>query len=135
MLKAKRLFFALLCGLTSVGLVAQNPCENQPEPDQEYTLITTGIPAYSYTSIVNTGTLLGQSDDGASTYSLQHPIILYGAMFTDLRVSPNGYVTTDLTDTGGDLTNDCPVPSNASTGSGDGRFYVLHDDLDMGNGD
>lgn len=54
----------------------------------------------------------------------------YGTDFTSLVMASNGYISTDPTDTGPDLSNDCPLPAPPSTGGG-ARMYPLHDDLDL----
>ena len=55
-------------------------------------------------------------------------VSFYGVDYTSLTMASNGYISTDPTDTGPDLSNDCPLPSTPSTGGG-ARMYPLHDDL------
>ena len=94
---------------------------------------------FSYTDITATGVKVADGDDNTSIDSgingpinLGAPFTMYGVTYTQLTAGTNGYITNDLADTGGDLTNDCPLPSNLSTPSnGPGmRIYPLHDDLD-----
>ena len=87
--------------------------------------------AFQFVDISSTGTFIFEGDDAASgPVSLGGPINIYGEVFTELNMATNGYITTDPTDTGTDLSNDCPLPSPLSTGGG-ARLYPLHDDLDL----
>lgn len=90
-----------------------------------------GGPAYGWVDISGTGTALGTGDDSAYTANLSAPFNFYGTDYSSLRMATNGYLSTDPTDNGPDLSNDCvPFPVAPSTGGG-GRFYVLHDDLNV----
>lgn len=85
---------------------------------------------FNYQSIVTTGTNLGNGDDVAFTATLGSPFTLYSNTVNQLRISSNGYISIDLTDSGGDLSNDCPLPVSPSTGPDAPRLYILHDDTD-----
>ena len=95
-------------------------------------------PAFQFIDISATGTLLtrdagSSADEGAATLPLGGPgFSFYGNTINTVRVSTNGYISTALGDSGGDLSNDCPLPVIPSTGSG-ARFYPLHDDLISAN--
>jgi uncharacterized repeat protein (TIGR01451 family) len=78
--------------------------------------------------ISGTGTFVIDGDDTGAVVTLGAPFSFYGANLTQLAMTSNGYLSTDLTDDGPDLSNDCPVPAPPSTGGG-GRLYPLHDDL------
>src|SRR6056297_1549425 len=68
-------------------------------------------------------------DDGASApISIGTDFDFYGTAVTQLVMASNGYLSTDPTDTGPDLSNDCPLPAVPSSGSG-ARIYPLNDDL------
>ena len=67
-------------------------------------------------------------DDGAATVALTQAFNFYGTAYTSLRVSSNGYISTLAGDSGGDLSNDSPLPVTPSTGGG-ARIYPYHDDL------
>ncbi len=92
-----------------------------------------GGPTFSYVDIVSSPNYIGTGDDSAFTINLGGPGFCFytpegSGPYTQLRVSTNGYISTDLSDSGGDLSNDCPIPATPSTGGG-GRIYVDHDDL------
>ncbi len=83
--------------------------------------------------ISGTGAQIVVGDDvssGAVPLGGTVPFDYYGTAYTSLNMASNGYITTDPSDTGPDLSNDCPIPSPPSTGGG-GRMYPLHDDLDL----
>jgi hypothetical protein len=98
--------------------------------------------AFDWVDIRNTGAMVSTGDDESSAspppegiggpVTLGAPFTLYGITYTELVVSTNGYITTDPTDTGPDLSNDCPLPAIPSTpaGTNGARIYPLHDDLD-----
>ncbi|PHI17985.1 hypothetical protein CEQ90_20300, partial [Lewinellaceae bacterium SD302] len=129
------MLFMVCCLFVAGGLLAQNPCENQPEVGVPYTAITQNVPSFTLIDISASGTLLGTGDDAAFTAALEHPFTYFGTMMTDLRISTNGYISDDLTDNGPDLSNDCALPSNYSTSGGDGnaaaRLYPYHDDVNV----
>ncbi|MBL8187990.1 MAG: hypothetical protein JNK38_08285, partial [Acidobacteria bacterium] len=83
---------------------------------------------YQFIDISGTGTVLGSGDDEGYPYTLQAPFSFYGQAVTTVAATTNGYISTDQTDDGPDLSNDCPLPSVPSTGGG-ARIYPLHDDL------
>lgn len=89
--------------------------------------------AYNFIDISATGTFVVDGDDTSGTVSLSAPFDFYGTPFTALQMAANGYISTDTTDTGPDLSNDCPIPAAPSTGGG-ARMYPLHDDLDLESG-
>ncbi len=90
-----------------------------------------GACAEQFIDITATGTSVVVGDDESSG-----PLVLtgsfdfYGTVLTDIVMSSNGYLSTDPADSGGDLSNDCPLPAIPSTGAG-ARIYPLHDDLDL----
>ena len=82
-----------------------------------------------FIDITATGTLVVTGDDAGAPVNLPGPAFnFYGSTFTQLAAATNGYLSTDPADTGGDLSNDCPLPVLPSTGGG-ARIYPLHDDL------
>jgi hypothetical protein len=89
--------------------------------------------AYQFIDISATGTFIVDGDDSAVPVTLVEPFNIYGTLYNALSISANGYISTSLSDTGSDLSNDCPLPSLLSTGSGS-RLYPLHDDIDMEEG-
>lgn len=90
-----------------------------------------GGPTFTGHDISGTGMQIVVGDDAASgPVTLGQAFILYGQSVAQLKMAANGYITTSLTDTGSDLTNDCPIPAMPSTGGG-ARIYVLQDDLDL----
>ncbi len=85
--------------------------------------------ATSLIDISGTGANITSGDDAASTpQALSAPFSFYGTAVTQLVMATNGYLSTDPTDTGPDLSNDCPLPAPPSTGGG-ARIYPLHDDF------
>jgi len=84
---------------------------------------------YQFVDITATGTSITSGDDSSSgPVALGAPFDFYGVSLTDLVMTTNGTLSTDPTDGGGDLSNDCPLPATPST-SGGARLYPLHDDL------
>jgi hypothetical protein len=73
-------------------------------------------------------TQLSGDDVSTGAIALVNPIDFYGVSYSSLNMTSNGYISTDPTDTGPDLSNDCPLPTTPSTGGG-ARIYPLHDDL------
>lgn len=88
----------------------------------------TGVCSTQFVDITTSGTNVGTGDDVAFPVTLGAPFDLYGTVYTDFALSSNGYISSDPADTGGDLSNDCPLPAPPSTGSG-ARIYPMHDDL------
>ncbi len=83
---------------------------------------------------LNAGTLVGDGDDVCHTITLSQPFQFYGNSYTQLDVCTNGFISTQIGGgSGGDLSNDCPLPASPSTGSG-ARMYVIHDDLVLDGG-
>lgn len=105
-----------------------------------------GGPAFNFIDISSTGQIVVQGDDESSSNPAPNgiggPIILgrsfslYGVTITQMAMSSNGYLTTDVTDNGADLSNDCVLPSAPSGPAGTTgiRIYPLHDDLDLKTG-
>lgn len=88
------------------------------------------IPTGLFHDISTTGALIAVGDDNAGTANLGGLVFpFYGVNYTDLLLSTNGYISTLLTDGGGDLSNDPVLPTIPSTGGG-GRIYVYHDDIE-----
>lgn len=82
-----------------------------------------------FVDIATTGTQVVMGDDTAAAVPLPAaPFNLYGTTYTALTAATNGYLSTDPTDIGPDLSNDCPLPATLSSGGG-ARIYPLHDDL------
>jgi len=94
---------------------------------------STGMCSSQFIDISATGTSVITGDDAAAPVTLAGSFDFYGNTVTDLSVGTNGYLTTDLAATGGDLSNDCPLPVTPSTDGG-ARIYPLHDDLDVDPG-
>jgi len=73
-------------------------------------------------------------DEGGAVIPLAEPFELYGTPITSLVVSTNGYLAAAgalAADSGGDFSNDCPLPAVPEEGpSTPLRIAVLHDDLD-----
>lgn len=73
-------------------------------------------------------------DEGGAVIILAAPFELYGRPITDLVVSSNGYLAAAASlagESGGDFSNDCPLPAIAEEGPASQlRIAVLHDDLD-----
>lgn len=85
--------------------------------------------AVDFIDITDTGSTVVTGDDAAASVTLPGPSLdFYGETVTDLAASTNGYLSTDPTDGGGDLSSDCPLPATPSTGGG-GRYYPVQDDL------
>ncbi len=88
------------------------------------------IPTGLFHDISTTGALIAVGDDTGAAANLGGLVFpFYGVNYTDLYFSTNGYVSTLLTDGGGDFTNDPVLPTVPSSGGG-GRIYVYHDDLE-----
>ncbi len=84
-----------------------------------------------FVDISATGASVLVGDDTGTPVNLPGPAFnFYGTLVTDLAATSNGYLATDVTDTGPDLSNDCPLPFAPSTGGG-ARIYPLHDDLNL----
>jgi len=152
----RKVVFALFFTLLTVAAFAQNDDRDGGETNSNPEVkdatpatggngtparATGGPDAFGYTwddsvpygeiDITGTGTMIMSGDDVSSG-----PIALggmgtfnfYGVNVSSLNMASNGYITTDGTDTGPDLSNDCPLPATPSTGGG-ARMYPLHDDL------
>ncbi len=88
----------------------------------------TGACSAQFVDITASGSLVTSGDDVGAPVTLGAPFDLYGTVYTDLALATNGYIASDLSDTGPDLSNDCPLPATPSTGGG-ARIYPMHDDL------
>lgn len=88
--------------------------------------------SFNFIDISGTGAvIIADGDDTAVAQALGGTgFNFYGTQLTQVAAASNGYISSDPTDTGGDLSNDCPLPVSPSTGGGS-RFYPLHDDLDI----
>lgn len=85
-----------------------------------------------FIDITGTGTPVTSGDDVGAPVALTGPAFnFYGTDYTSLAMTTNGYLSTDPTDSGPDLSNDCPLPAVPSTpgGTNGARIYPLHDDL------
>ena len=92
---------------------------------------------FQFVDISASGTPVVSGDDTASApIALSQPFSFYGSNFNSLVMASNGYVTTDLADTGPDLSNVCPLPAVPSTpvGTNGRRMYPFHDDLVLTGG-
>jgi hypothetical protein len=93
---------------------------------------------FNWQDIVPGGTLVANGDDVSSISSallapvtLAVPFEFYGQAVSQFVPTTNGYLTTDLTDTGlEDLTPDWPLPAEPSSPTDGKRIYVLHHDLE-----
>ncbi|MEC5127088.1 autotransporter outer membrane beta-barrel domain-containing protein [Verrucomicrobiales bacterium BCK34] len=91
----------------------------------------TGTPvAYpTFHDISGTGSLIASGDDTGGVAALGGAgFTFFGVTYNSLFAATNGYLSTNLTDGGPDLSNDSFLPTVPSTGGG-GRIYPLHDDL------
>ncbi|NKI34966.1 hypothetical protein HFP89_07290 [Wenzhouxiangella sp. XN79A] len=96
-----------------------------------FTDSASGDCAFDFIDIASTGASVVAPgvDDGASApVPIPTDFDFYGTQVTDLVMASNGYLSTDPTDTGPDLSNDCPLPAAPSSGGG-ARIYPLNDDL------
>jgi hypothetical protein len=84
--------------------------------------------AFDWIDITATGAPVVSGDDAGAPVTLGAPFTFYGVTYTEMAMATNGYLSTDPTDTGPDLSNDCPLPATPSTGGG-ARIYPLQDDL------
>jgi hypothetical protein len=85
-----------------------------------------------FIDISATGTSVLVGDDVASgpiTLLSPNSFDLYGVALTSIEMISNGFLSPDGA-SGGDFSNDCPIPAVPSTGAG-ARIYALHDDLDL----
>lgn len=94
--------------------------------------------AAAFADISATGTqlVLSDGDDGGAVIALTEPFQLYGEELSSLVVSANGYLAATgslLRDSGGDFSDDCPLPAIPEPGpAATGRILALHDDLAAG---
>lgn len=96
-----------------------------------------GQPVHTFIDVSGTGTLVVQGNNNSSINSainapidLAVPFTFYGTTYNQLVMTSEGYLSTDPTDSGGDVSNDCPLPVSPSTGGG-ARIYALHDNLNL----
>ena len=116
---------------TSAGSEIKDP--NRPTGLSGTPARATGGPdAFGYTwddsvpfvaaDISGTGTAIFSGDDVAGVVALGgNGFNIYGVDLTQVAMASNGYISTDPTDTGPDLSNDCPLPATPSTGGGSRR--------------
>lgn len=117
----KRLLTTGVLALLAYVLGAQVIASDQTIVQNNFTI--------SDVDISGTGTLIGSGDDAAFPFTLPFTFQVPGGANTDMLVAvTNGYISDDLSSSGGDLSNDCPLPELPSTNGG-ARMYVLHDDL------
>jgi len=110
--------------------IATNPQLRLPCGPDEYGYACSDPCLFEFIDISATGEMILEGDDVSALVVLDMPFMFYGTTYNELVFSSNGYISTDPTDSGGDLSNDCPLPASPSTGGG-GRIYPLHDDLDL----
>ncbi|HRC84459.1 MAG TPA: IPTL-CTERM sorting domain-containing protein [Thermoanaerobaculia bacterium] len=133
----------LLSSATAAVQEVKDPNPPRPGAIPNSTDTTGGPDAFGYTfadgnettcgpgsiiDISGTGTNVISGDDAAAPVTLGSAFNFYGTSVTQMALATNGYISTDPTDTGPDLSNDCPLPAPPSTGGG-ARIYPLHDDL------
>jgi len=135
----KKLTICLIAMLSLVAFAQEIKDGTKPDPNSVGTApeAVGGPDAYGYTwddgvpgglITLGTPTAVFSGDDVAGVVALGAPFTLYGQTYNALTMASNGYISTDGTDTGPDLSNDCPLPATPSTGGG-ARIYPLHDDL------
>lgn len=74
---------------------------------------------FAFAEISGRGAFIGDGDDTSSgpvALGGSVPFDLEGTADTSLVMAANGYISTDPTDTGGDLSNGCPISAPPSTG-------------------
>ena len=131
----------LLVGSTMLALAASSQAAMFGPDDFGYFGIDSEGPdgiAFNYQSILPGGTLVASGDDNSSISSVNFqpvtlavPFTFYGETFNQMVPTTNGYVTTDLGDTGiEDLSPDWPLPAPPSSTTTGKRIYGLHDDLE-----
>lgn len=126
----KSILYSIILSICSVVFLfaADPPLTPEQEISQNCGLTITDL------DISASGTFVGDGDDVGFPVTLPFSFPFPGGiMVTDIAVSSNGYISSDPADAGPDLSNDCPLPSTVSSGSG-GRLYPLHDDLDLESG-
>lgn len=73
-------------------------------------------------------------DDGGALVNLENADFrLYGDTISQIVASSNGYLTTNLQASGGDFSQDCPLPALPSTDANGHRIAPMHDDLVVNN--
>ncbi|WP_411847477.1 hypothetical protein AAFN60_09275 [Roseibacillus persicicus] len=88
-------------------------------------------PAFHFIDISTTGSRIffqGTGDEGAQTVQIPAGFPFYGEVLSAIRVSTNGYLSSDLNDVGDDHFNRSTVPFQPLNGGGS-RIYALHNDL------
>lgn len=132
-------------GMLTLLAVARGASAATGGPDAfGYTFVDSsepGGPAYRPIDVTTTGTavLVGneenRGDDIAAVVVLAAAgapgFSFYGTTYPALVMTSNGYLSTDLDDSGGDFVNDCPLPMlpTVPVGTTGARIYALHDDL------
>ncbi len=150
--RMKQQLSALVLGIIIAGGASAQEAKNANAPQAPFSGVapnaTGGPDTFGYTfldsaeatcpfqfvDITATGVEVASGDDDSSgPIALAGPAInFYGTVYSSLVATTNGAISTDLTDGGGDLSNDCPLPVTPST-SGGARIYPLHDDLETGS--
>ena len=136
---------ALLVGMLALLACARGATAATGGPDGfGYTFVDSdepGGPAFHLIDVSATGTpvLVGTDEDGGDdiagvvelTAAGSPGFTFYGVAYSRLVMTANGFLTTDLDDTGNDISNDCPLPQNPSVpvSTNGARIYPLHDDL------
>ncbi len=111
--------------------VPENPSLRLPCGPDDYGYVCADPCLYEFIDISGTGEFILEGDDVSSgPLVLDMPFSFYGTVYNELVFASNGYISTDPTDSGGDLSPDCPLPATPSTGGG-ARIYPVHDDLDL----
>ena len=72
-------------------------------------------------------------DEGSAKVTLSQPFSFYGKSISNISLSTNGFISTNIDDSGYDFDNDCPLPSIPNHGNNgattEARIIPLHDDL------
>lgn len=97
-------------------------------PDRYGYTCDAGVP-FQFVDVSGTGVLVASGDDAVGVQVLggAGAFRFYGADYSRLAASTNGYLSTDPADDGKDHSNDCRLPAAPSSGAG-ARLYLLHDD-------
>lgn len=121
---------AVSVSLNTGSSVANPNVKPQAQDAYGYTVYdSVGNPAECVFSWISPGgSLIASGDDVSGVMALSEPFLFYGTSYTSMTGASNGYLSTDPTDTGPDLSNDCPLPATPSTGGG-ARIYPIHDDM------
>ncbi len=83
--------------------------------------------AYQWIDISGTGTAVVLGDDAGASVALTESMTFYDSVMNSVGFYSNGFLSS-TDDASADLSNDCPLPSSPSSGTG-ARIYGVHDDL------